>query len=118
VIERKLDANLANIVNTVWLLVIPIAAALIGYLLLRAPARLRELEARCPALRAGVIGAAVLLLLGFALNDSGIRVPGLMLVVFDATLVVLLSSRALARERPSHQEPPTRVQRTDPVPVP
>ena len=37
----------------------------------------------------GVAGATVLLVLGFALNDSGIRVPALMLLVFIATFVVL-----------------------------
>ena len=118
VIERKLDANLSNVTNTVWLLVLPLALALVAYLALRAPARLRELEKRCPALRAGAIGAGALLLLGFALNDSGIRVPGIMLVVFDATLVVLLASRSLGTERPPAEEPPTRVERSEPVPVP
>ena len=50
---------------------------------------LRRLDDRYPQLKMGVAGAAVLLVLGFALNDSGIRVPTLMLLVYIATFVVL-----------------------------
>lgn len=93
VIERKLDANLSNLTNTVWALVIPVALVLAGYLLVWARPRLRDLEHRYATLRAGAVGALTLLVLGFALNDSGIRVPALMLVVFDAALVGLLTAR-------------------------
>ncbi len=115
VIERKLDANLANITNTVWALILPTALILVGYLLLRAPARLRDLERRSPSLRAGAIGAVTLLVLGFALNDSGIRVPALMLVVFDAAVVVLLTSRELATTLPSRDEPAVGREQSEPA---
>ncbi len=117
VIERKLDANLANITNTVWAFVVPTALVLLGYLILRAPGRLRELERRCPSLRAGAIGAVALLVLGFALNDSGIRVPALMLVVFDAALVVVLASYALATEASPRPQPAVRLEKSEPVPA-
>jgi hypothetical protein len=90
VVTRKLDANVGNVANTVWALTVIAAAAFVVTVVLRAPRRLRELDRSTPALRAGAIGAAVLLLLGFAVNDSGIKVPGVMLTVLDAALVVLL----------------------------
>ena len=45
-----------------------------------------------PSWRAGCLGFAVLAVLGFALNDSGITVPGIMLVVFVAAWVHLVAS--------------------------
>jgi hypothetical protein len=37
-----------------------------------------------------LIGFAVLIVLGYAVNDSGVAIPGVMLVVFVATMVGLL----------------------------
>ena len=90
VIERKLSANFRNITTTVWMLVVPIAALLVLLLVLWSADRLRALRDRYPELQAGAIGAVVLLVIGFAVNDSGIKVPGVMLTVFDAALVVLV----------------------------
>jgi len=90
VVTRKLEANVGNVANTVWALSVIAAVGFVIALLVWAPARLRDLDRSTPVFRAGAIGAAVLLGLGFALNDSGIKVPGVMLTVFDATLVVLL----------------------------
>lgn len=91
VIERKLSANFRNITTTVWMLVVPIAALLVLLLVLWSADRLRALRDRYPAIQAGAIGAVVLLVIGFAVNDSGIKVPGVMLTVFDAALVVLVT---------------------------
>lgn len=91
-IERKLDANLANI-TVGWIIVLITLAVFIGYFAYQAPDRLRDLQARLPELRVLGIGAVLLLVLGFALNDSGVKVPGVMLVVIDAALVVLVMSR-------------------------
>ena len=52
-----------------------------------------------PEWRAACVGFAVLAVLGFALNDSGITVPGIMLVVFVAAWVRLLVAIASARRR-------------------
>jgi hypothetical protein len=90
VVARKLEANVGNVANTVWALVVIAAAAFFVAVALWAPGRLRDLDRTTPVFRAGAIGAAVLLTLGFALNDSGIKVPGVMLTIFDAALVVLL----------------------------
>ncbi len=57
-----------------------------------------------PPIRAAFAGLAVLAVLGFALNDSGIAVPGMMLGVVVPALVVLAvrSERVLAE--PEHPE--------------
>jgi hypothetical protein len=103
VLERKLDANLGNITTTQWVFVILIAAVLVVTLLLAKADQLRSLARRYPALRAGAVGALTLLVLGFALNDSGALVPGVMLTVLDAALVVLVVSpiRPRATEAPA-----------------
>ena len=89
VIERKLSANLASITGSVWAFALLVAALFVAFVVKFAPRTLRQLDARYPQLKMGVAGAIVLLVLGFALNDSGIRVPALMLLVFIATFVVL-----------------------------
>ncbi|MGQ0803594.1 MAG: hypothetical protein ACT4PI_07015 [Actinomycetota bacterium] len=111
VVTRKLEANVGNVANTVWALTVVAAAAFVIALVVWAPARLRDLDRWAPAFRAGAIGAAVLLGLGFALNDSGIKVPGVMLTVFDAALVVLLvrcPPAPGARSRPRKRSAPVR----------
>ena len=50
---------------------------------------MRALAERVPPIRAALAGLAVLAVLGFALNDSGIAVPGMMLGVIVPALVVL-----------------------------
>lgn len=98
VIERKLNANFRNITGTIWLWVVPLAAVLVLVLVLWASDRLRTLADRYPALGAGAVGAIVLVVVGFAVNDSGVKVPGVMLTVFDAALVLLVVSSAADRE--------------------
>jgi hypothetical protein len=119
VVARKLQANVGNVANTVWALIVVAAVAFFVVLIVWAPDRLRELDRRSPVFRVGAIGAAVLLVLGFALNDSGIRVPGVMLAVFDAVVVALLvrpsapeRSPAAGAERPVKAERPMKKARS------
>jgi hypothetical protein len=93
ILERKVDSNLDTLTTSVWGLVVPVALAFLVYLTWRAPTRLGELTAQMPELRAGILGALILGALGFALNDSGIAVPSVMLGVLDAVLVVLVVRR-------------------------
>lgn len=81
VIQRKLQSNISILTSSVWTWIIPLAVAFLGFLLWRRPGLLRELEARVPGLRAGLVGALVAGVLGFALNDSGVAVPAMMLGV-------------------------------------
>jgi hypothetical protein len=61
---------------------------------------MRGLYHRVPTLSASLIGFAILAILGFALNDSGIAVPGVMLGVLTPVLVVL-TLRAERERAPS-----------------
>jgi hypothetical protein len=90
VIERKLHENL-SVLTTPWLWIIPVTAAFLAFLVLAPPRRFGILRARVPELDAGLAGLAVLVVLGFALNDSGISIPGLMLGVLNAALVYLVA---------------------------
>lgn len=86
VITRKLEANLSVITSSVWTAMVPVALGFFAYLLWRAPGRVRAIRESIPAALAGL---AVVGFLGFALNDSGIAVPGIMLGVVNASLVFL-----------------------------
>jgi hypothetical protein len=62
---------------------------IVGVLAL-SPGHLRAVVTRIPPLRPVLLALAVLAALGFALNDSGIRTPGVMLGVVIPVLVVIL----------------------------
>jgi uncharacterized membrane protein len=58
-----------------------------------------------PELRIAAIGFAVLAPLGYAVNDSGIVVPGLMLAILIVTLVTILVDRVPLADAPATQPP-------------
>ena len=86
VATRKLGANLGVITSSVWTAMVPVGLAAIVYLLWRAPGHVRTIR---DTIRESLPGLVVVGFLGFALNDSGIAVPGLMLGVVNASLVYL-----------------------------
>jgi hypothetical protein len=86
VVSRKLGANFGVIASTVWTAMVPLALALAVYLLWRAPGAARAIRNAIPEALAGLLVVGVL---GFALNDSGIAVPGVMIGVVNAALVYL-----------------------------
>ncbi|HUF83984.1 MAG TPA: hypothetical protein VMQ81_05255 [Acidimicrobiia bacterium] len=100
VLLRKADQNLSVLFSSVWLFTVPIVVGIVGWLLWQAPERLRALSERFPEGRPALVGFAVVAVLGFALNDSGIATPGVMLAVLVAALVALLAEDAL---RPPEQ---------------
>jgi hypothetical protein len=111
VITRKLDANLATLSHSVWRLTIVPIGLLALYVAWRTPERLEALRARLPALTACLIGIAVAAVLGYALNDSGIAVPGVMLSIWMPAMVFLLirtpappESRGLLESLPAGKE--------------
>jgi hypothetical protein len=89
VVERKLAANLATVGSSILGLVVLVAVVGLVVAWSRERSRLRAVITAVPEMRAGVVGFAVLAPLGFALNDSGMTVPGIMLVVFLAVWVYL-----------------------------
>lgn len=86
VITRKLGANLSVITSSVWTAMVPIALGFVVYLLWRAPGQIRAIR---DAVQECLPGLAVVGVLGFALNDSGIAVPGVLLGVVNASLVYI-----------------------------
>lgn len=100
VVVRKGLANLAVLGRSVWTLMVPAVFAFIAYLVYRAPGRLGILRERVPELRASLAGLMVVGVLGFALNDSGITIPGMMLGILNAVLVYL--SVTMAPEPAEH----------------
>ncbi|CAN5459575.1 hypothetical protein BH10ACT3_BH10ACT3_01380 [soil metagenome] len=90
VVLRKLDANLSVLASSIWTLMLPVVFVFIAFLFWKAPWRLRTIAERIPQERAAVAGLITAMLLGFALNDSGIAVPGMMLGVVSASLIHLM----------------------------
>ena len=86
VVTRKLGANLTVIASSVWTAMVPIALGFVVYLLWRAPGVVRSIR---ETIKESLPGLLVVGVLGFALNDSGIAVPGVMLGVINPSLVYL-----------------------------
>jgi len=87
VVERKASQNLRILVGSWFTVVLPFAAAFIGWVLMRPSAlgvsALQRTYERHPVLRSGAVALLVLLGIGFVVNDSGTAVPaaGAMLAV-------------------------------------
>lgn len=116
VATRKLDANFAVLGRSVWTLMVPVVVAFTLYLLWRAPRLLRHIRHELPERDAMLAGFAVTAVLGFALNDSGIAVPGIMLGVLNATLVheLALAAGVLDDEGEEGAQPPAEVVEAEP----
>jgi hypothetical protein len=88
-IGRKIRANLQVFRSTVWTLSVPPALAVMAWLLLRPRGRWQVLVETYPRLRAGLVGALLVGILGFAANDSGIIIPAVVLSFFVPLAVLL-----------------------------
>lgn len=88
-LERKAAANLRVFRSTIWTYFVPPALAVMFYLLWRPRGRWRDLALRYPRLRAGLVGGLVLGVLGFAVNDSGIVIPAVVLSFLVPLALVL-----------------------------
>lgn len=78
-VGRKIGTNLRVFTSTIWTYFVPPALAFMAWLLLRPKDRWAQLATRYPTLRAGLVGGLILSVLGFAVNDSGIVVPSMIL---------------------------------------
>ena len=92
VVQRKLQTNLSILTSSVWTWLIPVAVVFLAFLLWRRAGWLRRLEAEAPGLQAGLVGLLVAGGLGFALNDSGVAVPAVMLAIVLPYLTYLVLS--------------------------
>jgi peptidoglycan/LPS O-acetylase OafA/YrhL len=99
VVQRKLEMNLASVASSIWRFLVPIALAFLAYLAFAGARPLRDLVRRIPPLASALAGFAVLLVLGYALNDTGIMVPALMLGMLVPVVSLLIVGRSHS-ERP------------------
>lgn len=95
-IDRKVRANLRVFTSTIWTYLVPPLLVFVGWLLFSPPGRWPALAERFPAIRAAVLGGLVLSVLGFAVNDSGIVVPAVILSMLVP--VALVTHLQLERE--------------------
>ena len=91
VLRRKASENLSVLAHSLLLGCIIVVALLLVYLWLVPPRSLGPLVARVGTARATALSLAVVAVLGFALNDSGIAIPGMMAAVFLSALVIVLA---------------------------
>ncbi|MCB0975104.1 MAG: hypothetical protein KDB86_11175 [Actinobacteria bacterium] len=89
VISRKLEANLSVLTGSQWTLLVVASTLLALWLWRWAPGQVQRLRERLPAVPIATAGLLVAATLGWALNDSGVAVPGMMLSVYAPFLVVL-----------------------------
>jgi hypothetical protein len=61
-----------------------------------------------PEMRAAFIGFAILSVLGFVLNDSGIAIPGLMLAILNASIISLFVTLRSPAPPPLEEAPAVR----------
>lgn len=89
VMRRKALQSLSTLGFTRWTYAIPVAVAVVAVLLHRPRGVLRSVIPQHPMLRAGLWGCLAGGVVGFAVNDSGIAVPA-MIVAHAVPLLVLI----------------------------
>jgi hypothetical protein len=102
VLRRKASENLSTLGHSLLIGCLIALAVLAVYLWFVRPRSLRTLFARVSTARITALSLGVVAVLGFALNDSGIAIPGMMLSVLMPVIVVLL---VLAHRRVPPGEP-------------
>jgi len=101
VLRRKAAENVSTLGHSVLLFCLIALVVLVAYLWWVKPRSLRTMFERVPTARITSIALGVVVVLGFALNDSGITIPSMMAAVAEATVVILLA-RVVYREREHH----------------
>ncbi len=102
VIQRKIEANLNLLTNSVLTLLVPLALIFLVFLIRRPRGLLPWTFSQVPTLRAGLTSVLVLGVVGALVNDSGVAIPVMAasLVIPVAIAVVAASlQRAGAAER-------------------
>jgi hypothetical protein len=99
VLRRKASENLSVLTHSLLVGCIVVVALLLLYLWLVPPKSLAPLVARVTTAEATALALAVVAVLGFALNDSGITIPSMMAAVFLSALVIVLSRVVFSDDR-------------------
>ena len=91
VLRRKASENLSVLPHSLLLGCLIAVALLVLYLWFVPPRSLHPLLERVSTARDTALALLVVAVLGFALNDSGIAIPGMMAAVFESALVIVLA---------------------------
>jgi len=99
-VRRKIDANLHILTSSMFTVLVPILV--IGFVVVvnRRRGLVADVQRQEPALRATLIALVVLAVLGFALNDSGIAIPAMMIGVVVPWLVLVTLETVQGSRRP------------------
>lgn len=109
IVQRKIQANLNILEFTRWTLTIPFAVGVLVLLLWKPQGVLRSVLPHHPLLKAGLIGALVAGVVGFAVNDSGIAITVTALAIIVPFLVLMaIDTISPKRGAAPASEPPRR----------
>ncbi len=94
VVRRKLEANWHVLTSSVFALLVPALVVGFAVVVTRRRGLVAEAQIRYPGLRPCLLGAVVAGALGFAVNDSGVAIPAMMIAMVVPWLLVHLFASA------------------------
>jgi hypothetical protein len=103
VISRKLHSDLDLLTANAGTLIVPLVAAVALWLVLRPRPRLARAYSRHPQLRYGLLSVAVLALVGLVVNDSGIAIPAVAVLLGVPFVLAILTGDTAGDPRPEEQ---------------
>ena len=77
IVQRKFEANVSLLTNSVLTLMVPLVLIFLAFLLRRPSGLLPWTFVRVPTLRAGLLSVLVLGVVGALVNDSGVAIPAM-----------------------------------------
>ena len=92
IIQRKLEANVSLLTNSVLTLMVPLVLIFLAFLVRRPSGLLPWTFVRVPTLRAGLFAVLVLGVVGALVNDSGVAIPAM-----AATLAIPVAVAVVVR---------------------
>lgn len=92
IVQRKLEANLSLLTNSVLTLMVPLVLIFLTFLVRRPSGLLPWTFVRVPTLRAGLFAVLVLGVVGALVNDSGVAIPAM-----AATLAIPVAVAVVVR---------------------
>jgi hypothetical protein len=90
VVRRKLEANWHVLTSSIFTLVVPALVLGFAFLVTRRRGLVAQAQAGAPGLRPCLLGAVVAGTLGFAVNDSGVAIPAMMIAMVVPWLLLHL----------------------------
>ncbi|HEV7534335.1 MAG TPA: hypothetical protein VGP90_01795, partial [Acidimicrobiia bacterium] len=92
VVRRKLEANWQVLTSSIFALLVPALVVGFAVLVSRRGGLVAAAQARAPGLRPCLLGAVVAGALGFAVNDSGVAIPAMMIAMVVPWLLLHVSA--------------------------